>query len=52
MDLVRHFKYIMSHVTSKLEILGIMHGEIYFKFMKPRTGKTWALCSSFRWMKR
>jgi KamA family protein len=28
----KRFKYIMSHVTGKLEILGIMHGEIYFKY--------------------
>ena len=30
--LSKRFKYIMSHVTGKLEILGIMEGEIYFKF--------------------
>jgi lysine 2,3-aminomutase len=30
--LSKRFKYIMSHVTGKLEILGIMDGEIYFKF--------------------
>jgi lysine 2,3-aminomutase len=30
--LSKRFKYIMSHVTGKLEILGIMHGEIYFKY--------------------
>lgn len=30
--LSKRFKYIMSHVTGKLEILGLMHGEIYFKY--------------------
>jgi lysine 2,3-aminomutase len=30
--LSKRFKYIMSHVMGKLEILGIMDGEIYFKF--------------------
>ena len=30
--LSKRFKYIMSHITGKLEILGIMHGEIYFKY--------------------
>ncbi len=30
--LSKRFKYIMSHVTGKLEILGIMNGEIYFKY--------------------
>ncbi len=28
----KRFKYIMSHVTGKLEILGIMDNEIYFKY--------------------
>ena len=30
--LSKRFKYMMSHVTGKLEILGIMDGEIYFKY--------------------
>jgi len=30
--LSKRFKYIMSHVTGKIEILGIMQGEIYFKY--------------------
>jgi lysine 2,3-aminomutase len=30
--LSKRFRYIMSHVTGKLEILGIMHGDIYFKY--------------------
>jgi len=30
--LSKRFKYIMSHVTGKLEILGIMSEEIYFKY--------------------
>ena len=28
----KRFKYIMSHKTGKIEILGIMNGEIYFKY--------------------
>ncbi len=28
----KRFKYIMSHITGKIEILGIMNGEIYFKY--------------------
>jgi lysine 2,3-aminomutase len=28
----KRFKYVMSHRTGKIEILGIMDGEIYFKY--------------------
>ena len=28
----KRFKYIMSHKTGKVEILGILNGEIYFKY--------------------
>jgi lysine 2,3-aminomutase len=28
----KRFKYIMSHKTGKIEILGMMNGEIYFKY--------------------
>jgi len=28
----KRFKYVMSHKTGKIEILGIMDGEIYFKY--------------------
>jgi len=28
----KRFKYVMSHITGKIEILGIMNGEIYFKY--------------------
>jgi lysine 2,3-aminomutase len=28
----KRFKYVMSHKTGKVEILGIMDGEIYFKY--------------------
>jgi lysine 2,3-aminomutase len=28
----KRFKYIMSHKTGKIEILGILNGEIYFKY--------------------
>jgi lysine 2,3-aminomutase len=30
--LAKRFKYIMSHITGKLEILGLMDEEIYFKY--------------------
>ncbi len=30
--LSKRFKYVMSHVTGKIEILGILDGEIYFKY--------------------
>jgi lysine 2,3-aminomutase len=28
----KRFKYVMSHITGKIEILGIMNGHIYFKY--------------------
>jgi lysine 2,3-aminomutase len=28
----KRFKYVMSHITGKIEILGIMNGKIYFKY--------------------
>ncbi len=28
----KRFKYVLSHKTGKIEILGIMNGEIYFKY--------------------
>jgi lysine 2,3-aminomutase len=28
----KRFKYVMSHKTGKIEILGIMNGEMYFKY--------------------
>jgi lysine 2,3-aminomutase len=30
--LSKRFKYVMSHKTGKIEIIGIMNGEIYFKY--------------------
>jgi L-lysine 2,3-aminomutase len=30
--LSKHFKYIMSHKTGKIEILGILKDDIYFKY--------------------
>lgn len=30
--LSKRFKYIMSHKTGKIEILGVMNGDIYFKY--------------------
>jgi len=37
--LSKRFKYIMSHVTGKLEILGIMDDEIYFKYHEAKDRK-------------
>jgi KamA family protein len=30
--LAKRFKYVMSHVSGKIEILGMLDGEIYFKY--------------------
>ena len=35
----KRFKYIMSHKTGKIEILGIMNGEIYFKYHEAKNRK-------------
>ena len=35
----KRFKYIMSHKTGKVEILGIMNGEIYFKYHEAKNRK-------------
>ena len=35
----KRFKYIMSHKTGKIEILGIMNGEIYFKYHQAKDRK-------------
>jgi lysine 2,3-aminomutase len=35
----KRFKYIMSHITGKIEILGIMGGEIYFKYHEAKNRK-------------
>ncbi len=37
--LSKRFKYVMSHVTGKIEILGIMDGEIYFKYHEAKERK-------------
>ena len=37
--LSKRFKYIMSHVTGKIEILGIMDDEIYFKYHQAKDRK-------------
>jgi lysine 2,3-aminomutase len=37
--LSKRFKYIMSHVTGKLEILGIMDDEIYLKYHEAKERK-------------
>ncbi len=35
----KRFKFIMSHKTGKIEILGIMNGEIYFKYHEAKDRK-------------
>ena len=35
----KRFKYIMSHITGKIEIIGIMDGEIYFKYHQAKDRK-------------
>jgi lysine 2,3-aminomutase len=35
----KRFKYAMSHKTGKIEILGIMNGEIYFKYHEAKDRK-------------
>ena len=35
----KRFKYAMSHRTGKIEILGIMNGEIYFKYHEAKDRK-------------
>jgi lysine 2,3-aminomutase len=35
----KRFKYIMSHKTGKIEILGIMKGKIYFKYHEAKDRK-------------
>jgi lysine 2,3-aminomutase len=35
----KRFKYVMSHRTGKIEILGIMNGEIYFKYHEAKDRK-------------
>ncbi len=35
----KRFKYIMAHKTGKIEILGIMSGEIYFKYHQAKDRK-------------
>ena len=35
----KRFKYVMSHKTGKIEILGIMNGRIYFKYHEAKDRK-------------
>ena len=35
----KRFKYVMSHKSGKVEILGIMNGEIYFKYHEAKDRK-------------
>lgn len=37
--LSKRFKYVMSHITGKIEILGIIKGEIYFKYHEAKNRK-------------
>jgi len=35
----KRFKYVMSHITGKIEILGIMNGDVYFKYHEAKDRK-------------
>jgi lysine 2,3-aminomutase len=35
----KRFKYVMSHKTGKIEILGVMDGEVYFKYHEAKNRK-------------
>ena len=35
----KRFKYVMSHITGKIEILGIMNGNAYFKYHEAKDRK-------------
>jgi KamA family protein len=35
----KRFRYIMSHITGKIEILGVMNGDIYFKYHQAKDKK-------------
>jgi lysine 2,3-aminomutase len=35
----KRFKYVMSHKTGKIEILGVMEGDIYFKYHEAKNRK-------------
>ncbi len=37
--LSKRFKYVMSHKTGKIEILGVMNGSIYFKYHQAKNEK-------------
>jgi len=39
----KRFKYVMSHFTGKIEILGIIDGEIYFKYHEAKNRKNMGL---------
>lgn len=39
----KRFKYIMAHITGKIEILGIMDNEIYFKYHQAKDRKNLGL---------
>ena len=36
----KRFKYVMSHKTGKIEIVGVMDGEIYFKYHEAKNRKS------------
>jgi lysine 2,3-aminomutase len=35
----KRFKYVMSHKTGKIELLGVMDGEVYFKYHEAKNRK-------------
>ncbi|MCK4978941.1 MAG: hypothetical protein KAS62_01025 [Candidatus Delongbacteria bacterium] len=37
----KRFKYIMSHKTGKIEILGILDNEIFFKYLQAKDPKNY-----------
>ena len=39
--LSKRFKYIMSHKTGKIEIIGVMNGNIYFKYHQAKDKKNY-----------
>ena len=44
----KRFKYIMSHKTGKIEILGIMKGKIFFKYHEAKNRKNLGVMFSHR----
>lgn len=43
----KRFRYIMSHITGKIEVLGIMDNEVYFKYHQAKDRKKLGLMFKF-----